>query len=163
MATYKKKKKIVKKKTITKKTTAKRKGKVYEGGTLPPVVIPLPRKAKRKIPKAITKRTPTPVPKRKSAVERERRVQFAKDNPLMQRNRQTPPPIPSRLRGRPALDTSMLLAPMGAGAAIKAAASLRPSLSRTKRAAAALGKRAATGLRGRSAARKPKKARKRTY
>ena len=106
------------------------------------------------------------------------------------RRRQTPPPVPSKLRGRPALDTSMLLAPMGAGAAIKAAASLRPSLSRTKRAAAALGgglvgglagskaakaaakavkkssanlgKRASTGLRGRSAARK-KKPRKRVY
>ena len=170
MARYKNKK-IVKKKIIIKKKPAKRKGKVYEGGTLPPVVIPLPRKAKRKIPKDITKRTPKAVPKRKSAIELERRVQFAKDNPLMPRK-----PKPRSRR----LDPTMLLAPMGGGAAINAAIKLlkkhgllsssnsrlaggfagsktaKSAAKSVKKASTALGKRAATGLRGRSASRKKK-------
>ena len=104
-----------------------KKPKARKADTLPPLVI-TPRGSKygdepfvrtRKIPKDITKRTPRAVPKRKvpmrkSAAERERRVKFAKENPLMPR-RQTPPSLPTRLRGRPALDTSMLLAPLGLG------------------------------------------------
>ena len=143
-------KKVVKK--VVKKSKAKaaaKKAKVYEGGTLEPFVIPLPRKPKRKIPKDVTKRIPKTVPKRKSAVERERRIQFAKENPLMPRSVK-PPSLPTRLRGRPALDTSMLLAPLsgivGGGVAKKAA-----------KASQKLGKRAATGLSGkRSAARRKK-------
>ena len=72
-----------------------KKPKARKADTLPPLVI-TPRGSKygdepfvrrRKIPKDVTKRTPLKrkVPKRKSAVERERRVQFAKDNPLMPR------------------------------------------------------------------------------
>jgi len=110
----------------------------------------------RKIPKDVTKRAPRAVPKRKSAVERERRVQFAKEHPLMQRSAK-PPSLPTRLRGRPALDTSMLLAPLGAGPAIRA------GIKGAKAASQNLGKRAATGLSGRSAARrkKPRNLRKR--
>jgi hypothetical protein len=134
------------------KTTVK-KPRARKAGTLPPMIVPLPRKPKRTIPKDVTKRAPRAVPKRKSAVERERRVQFAKEHPLMQRRR-TPPPVPSRLRGRPAptFDASMLLAPLGAGPAISAAA----------KAAKKLGKRATTGLGGLKP-RNRKKPRKKVY
>ena len=117
MAKYKKKV-IKKKKVITKakgQGIKKPKKRIKDSGTLPPMVI-TPRGSKygdepfvrrRKIPKDVTKRTPLKrkVPKRKSAVERERRVQFAKDNPLMPRK-----PKP---RSRSALDMSMLLSPIG--------------------------------------------------
>jgi hypothetical protein len=99
----KKKKKVI-------KTTVK-KPKARKADSLPTMVI-TPTGSKygdepfvrtRKIPKDVTRRTPRAVPQR----------------------RQTPPPVPSRLRGRPAgrpaLDTSMLLAPLGAGPAIRAA------------------------------------------
>ena len=145
----KKKKKTVRtlKTKVVKKSKAKAAAK--KAKTLEPFVIPLPRKPKRKIPKDVTKRIPKTVPKRKSAIERERRIQFAKENPLMPRSVK-PPSLPTRLRGRPALDTSMLLAPLsgivGGGVAKKAA-----------KASQKLGKRAATGLSGkRSAARRKK-------
>ena len=126
-----------------------KKPKARKADTLPPLVI-TPRGSKygdepfvrtRKIPKDITKRTPRAVPKRKvpmrkSAAERERRVKFAKANPLMPR-RQTPPSLPTRLRGRPALDTSMLLAPLGAGPAIRAARGLGGGLAGSRAAEAA--------------------------
>jgi hypothetical protein len=102
------------------KKVVKTKIKKPKADTLPPMIIPLP--PKRKIPKDITKRTSPKrkVPMRKSAVERERRVKFAKDHPLMQR-KQTPPSLPTRLRGRPALDTSMLLSPLGVGTGLREA------------------------------------------
>ena len=108
MAKYKKK--IIRKKVVIKKPTKKPIKKPKKGikvsGTLPPMVIPLPPKPKRKIPKDVTKRTPPKrkVPMRKSAVERERRVQFAKDNPLMPRK-----PTP---RSRSALGVG-ILSPIG--------------------------------------------------
>ena len=108
MAKYKKK--VIKKKVIIKKPRSRGQGikkpkkRIKVSGTLPPMVIPLPPKPKRKIPKDVTKRTPRVVPKRKSAVERERRVKFAKEHPLMPRK-----PKP---RSRSALDM-MLLSPIG--------------------------------------------------
>ena len=142
----KQKKKVVKKKVV--KTTVEE-PRARKADSLPPMIVPLPRKPKRTIPKDVTKRAPRAVPKRKSAVERERRVQFAKEHPLMQRSAK-PPSLPTRLRGRPALDTSMLLAPLGAGPAIRA------GIKGAKAASQNLGKRAATGLSGRSAARRKK-------
>ena len=117
-----KKKKVVKTVTTVKKSrkaSAAKKAR-RKARTLPPMVIPLT-KPKRKIPKDITKRTSPKrkVPMRKSATERERRVKFAKENPLMPRSAK-PPSVPSRLRGRPAFDPSMLLGPLSIGAKLGA-------------------------------------------
>ena len=134
------------KKSGIKKPKAKKKA-----DTLPPMIIPLPPKPKRKIPKDITKRTSPKrkVPMRKSAVERERRVKFAEENPLMQR-KQTPPSLPTRLRGRPALDTSMLLAPLGVGAGLRGAGAkgvkaVRKAAKKPKRNSSGTGAAAALG------------------
>jgi len=83
------------------KKVVKTKIKKPKADTLPPMIIPLPPKPKRKIPKDITKRTSPKrkVPMRKSAV----------------------PSLPTRLRGRPALDTSMLLSPLGVGTGLREA------------------------------------------
>jgi hypothetical protein len=148
------------KKSGIKKPKAKKKA-----DTLPPMIIPLPPKPKRKIPKDITKRTPPKrkVPMRKSAVERERRVKFAEENPLMQRNKKRvitgsniPEHITKRTSKRPALDTSMLLAPLGVGAGLRGAGAkgvkaVRKAAKKPKRnglgtgAAAALGASAGLG------------------
>jgi hypothetical protein len=128
-----------------------KKPKARKADTLPPMIIPLPPKPKRKIPKDVTKRTSPKrkVPMRKSAVERERRVKFAEENPLMQR-KQTPPPVPTRLRGRPALDTSMLLAPLGVGAGLRGAGAkgvkaVRKAAKKSKRNSLGTGAAAALG------------------
>ena len=111
-----------------------KKPKARKADTLPPMVIPLT-KPKRKIPKDVTKRTSPKrkVPMRKSATERERRVKFAKENPLMPRSAK-PPSVPSRLRGRPAFDPRMLLGPLSIGAKLgaKGAKGVRAIKSRSK-------------------------------
>ena len=81
------------------KKVVKTKIKKPKADTLPPMIIPLP--PKRKIPKDITKRTS---PKRKVPMRKS-----------------TVPSLPTRLRGRPALDTSMLLSPLGVGTGLREA------------------------------------------
>ena len=135
------------KKVKKKKKVVKTKVKARKADTLPPMIIPLPPKPKRKIPKDVTKRTSPKrkVPMRKSAAERERKVQFAKEHPLMQR-KQTPPSLPTRLRGRPALDTSMLLAPLGLGGiGAKGVKAARKATKKPKRKGLSAGAAAALG------------------
>ena len=119
-------------KKVVKTTVKKPKARKVE--TLPPVIIPRPKKTKRTIPKDVTKRAPKTVPKRKSAIERERRVQFAKKHPLMEMGTRSPS---SSKRSRPALDTSMLLSPLsgilGGGIGAKGAKAVRKVVKKNSR------------------------------
>ena len=122
------------------KTTVKE-PRARKAGTLPPMIVPLPRKPKRTIPKDVTKRAPKAVPKRKSAVERERRVQFAKEHPLMQRK-----PKPRSLSAR----DMMLLSPIGGPVSHLIGKGAKKLLQnkRVREAAKKHGKRATTGFGG---------------
>ena len=122
-----------------------KKKKKRKADSLPPHIVRRP-KPKRKIPKDVTKRTPKAapkrkVPKRKSAVERERRVQFAKEHPLMQRK-----PKPRS----PSARDMMLLSPIGGPVSHLIGKGAKKLLQnkRVKEAAKKLGKKATTGFGG---------------